>query len=517
MLPSWCSTVRRALVIALIIITALSATAMAVARSNPRASHTRHARVAAKHRRHQKAGHRHHKSKRCEAANRRHGQKRRHHAAKHRRRAQAKRRVKCVAKHRRHKKPTSSGKNPPSSVPPSTTPPAAPPVKVVPVASVPCTTTLSPGANVGGAVASAPNGAGICLRTGSYSQINVSNANHTSYVTVEPAPGATPTVDGVQISNSAFLRFQQLKMTEGFNVIRTGHDFQFLSNNIGPARYGVVLDGYPGPITNVVIQGNLIHNLDFSGSSSGYAGGQGVTLYWGADVVVSHNHFWANSWHYIQCGGCDGLDVDHNLFSCPCNGHSGAHLNILQIWQGGSNDSFTNNIIDGSAGPTPICGGCVLLENGAGGATCSETFSNYNISNNLFVDAGGSLPIQLQTTNRGTVSHNTVADGFQYGIAVGYNSTCTNASTNLSAQYNIVAGQTGNGTAYRYGCDSGCVNDHNVADSHGGTSGTGSMNGWTQHWQTTSWNPMSNSPAPSGFYKPVGISSAYGYQGAIGP
>ena len=188
----------------------------------------------------------------------------------------------------------------------------------------------------------------------------------------------------------------------------------------------------------------------------------------------------------------------------------------MQIWQDSANDSFTNNIIDGAGGPTEICAGCVLLENGAGGAACGE-FSNYDISNNLFVDSGSSLPIQLQTTSGGTVSHNTVADGFQYGIAVGYNSTCNTASTNLSAQYNIVAGQTGSGAAYRYGCDSACVNDHNVADSHGGTSGTGSVNGWTPSWQTMTWSPSSGGPPPSGYYKPVGLSSSYGYQGAIGP
>ncbi len=391
----------------------------------------------------------------------------------------------------------------------------------MPVAQVPCTTTLGSGANVAAAIASAPAGSGICLGSGSYPQISVSGANPSSYVTIEPAPGASPTVAGIQISNSSFLRFQQMNLTSGVNMTNSGHDFQFLDNNIGPATYGIVLSGSPGPITNVVIQGNAIHDIDFSGSSAGYAGGQGVTLYYGQNVLVSHNTFWANSWHYIQCGGCSGLTVDHNLFRCPCNQHAGAHLNVLQIWQGGSNDSFTNNIVVGNPNQVgtsgEICGGCVLLENGAGGGTASDTFSNYDISNNLFVDAGGSTPIQVQTTSDGTVSNNTIADGFQYGAFLGFNSVTGVSSTNLTSQYNVIAGQVGNGQAYAYGCSSGCVSDHNVADSHGGTSGTGSVNGWKESWQTTTWNPASGSAPPAGYYRPNGLASSYGYQGVIGP
>ena len=153
-----------------------------------------------------------------------------------------------------------------------------------------------------------------------------------------------------------------------------------------------------------------------------------------------------------------------------------------------------------------ICGGCVLFENGPGGGTAGDGFTNYNVSNNLFVNSGGSLPIQVQTTTGGTVSNNTVADGFQYGIAIGYNGVTGVQSTNLNSQYNIVAGQTDNGQAYRYGAASG-TSDHNVADSHGGTSGTGSLNGWTEAWQTTNWSNPTTTPMPAGYYQPVTLGS----------
>ena len=502
MLPSWCSTVRRAFLIALVLVAAATATAAAVANSpvaSSRSNHTK--RVATKHRRHRQ-------SKRCVPARwRRHAGRRVHDRAR------------CKAKRRRRKPPPKPTKKPtapplskpssPPSLPPS---PPTPPVVGVPVTTLPCSTTLSPGGNVAGAIEAAHDGSAICLSTGTYSEIDVSGANHASYVTVEPAPGATPTVQGVQISNSAFLRFQQLHMTDGFNMIRSGHDFQFLDNNIGPAGYGVVMNGSPNPITNVVIQGNAIHDLDFTGSSAGYAGGQGVTLYNGDDVVVSHNTFWANSWHWIQCGGCDNLAVDHNTFKCPCNEHHNpqAHLNVLQIWQGGSNDSFTNNVINGTGGPTEICGGCVLLENGPGGQTCSDRFANPNVSNNLFIDPGGSLPIQVGLNDGGTFESNTIVGG-QYGSAFGLGAApaCSGrSSTNMTVTHNIQVEDTKSGSNLMMGnCTGACAFDYNVTGD-----GSAQLNGAAHY--VINWRP---NWAAGKSYQAAGLPFAAGYQGSIGP
>lgn len=500
MFARWWLRVRCAFTIVLVALVSLGATAaVAQARvSSSRAKPVVYAHIAKKKRRHHK---RRHKAIRCVAA------KKSHHTRKHqkskRKRKHARRLPTCSTKHRGKKHPPSTPKAP---APPAAQP-APPPIAVVPVVEVPCTTTLSPGADVGAAIASAPAGGGVCLNSGSYPTINVNGANPPGYVTLEPAPGAHPTIDGAQISNSSFLRFQQLQMTGGFNMIKSGQDFQFLDNNVGPAQYGFVMDGSPNPITNVVIQGNAIHDLDFSGSSAGYAGGQGVTLYNGDDVVVSENTFWANSWHYIQCGGCDGLAVDHNLFTCPCNEHSGAHLNILQIWQGGSDDSFTNNIVNGTGGPTEICGGCILLENGAGGQTCSDRFVNPNVSNNLFVDPGGSLPIQVNLNDGGVFENNTIVGG-QYGSAFGNaTSTCSSSTdTNMTVARNIQVGDTSSGSNLWMGnCSGTCTFDYNVT-SDGSARADGSQH-YVIDWRA-SW---------AGNYVAVGLPFTAGYQGSIGP
>ena len=396
-----------------------------------------------------------------------------------------------------------------------------------------CTTTLTAGSSIVNAVNAASSGNTICLDAGTYSGGTINGDKFSSFVTVEPVTSTTDvTVDsGFTIDNSSYIDLQGLDIEGGgiggdggvAYLGTSGSNYELNDDTIANSDYGVIIGSSSGAISNVLITHSLLHNFDFSGSSAGTGGGQAVSCYWcGTGITISHDIFYAASWHYIQCGGCSDMTVDHNLFTCPCNQHSGAHLNVFQIWQGGSDDSFTNNIVDGTPGADngsgEICGGCVLFENGPGGGTASDGFTNYDVSNNLFVNSGGSLPIQVQTTTGGTVSNNTVADGFQYGLAIGYNGVTNVESTDLVSQYNIVAGQFGNGQAYGYGCSgSGCVSDYNVADSHGGTSGTGSINGWTEDWDTTTWNDPLTTPMPAGFYVPADLASTYGYQAPIGP
>lgn len=535
MMSSWCSRLRRCVVVVVVAIAAVGGTtAILVAQSPAAAAKTatqnkKSVKGKAKSRRKKKkpatctsTKHRKTKSKKKSKSKKQTARKSsapsartasttasKSENAKKKKKKGKKQPPKCTRKHKKKpkpKKPTSGSSPSPS---PSPTGGSAPPGPI-PVVDLPCNVTLSPGANVASAIQSTPNGEAICLSTGTYPEININGANHASYVTIEPAPQASPTVQGIQISNSSFLRFQQLSLTAGINMIKTGSNFQFLDNNIGPATYGIALDGSPNPTTNVAIQGNSIHDLDFSGSSAGYAGGQGVTLYDGGDVVVNYNTFWANSWHYIQCGGCDGLTVDHNLFRCPCNEHSGAHLNILQIWQGGANDSFTNNIVNGQGGPTEICGGCILLENGAGGQTCSDRFTNPNVSNNLFIDPGGSLPVQVNLNDGGVFENNTIVGG-QYGTAFGNGASpaCANGTdTNMTVSHNIEVGDTSSGSNLWMGnCSGSCVFDYNV------TGDTSAHADGSTHY-VTNWK---GSWVAGSTYQPSGLPFAAGYQGGIGP
>ena len=164
-----------------------------------------------------------------------------------------------------------------------------------------CSVTVSAGMSAAAivwAVVGAADGGVVCLAGGSYPALTVIGAAHSGYVTVRGAPGATPTVAGMRIANSSFLRVEGLRFSEGVNaadgVGGASHDLQFVDNTFEDASYGIVVNGNGAPITRVLIEGNYFHHLDFPGtcsSGAGYAGGQGVTNYYGDGITVAHNTF----------------------------------------------------------------------------------------------------------------------------------------------------------------------------------------------------------------------------------
>ena len=394
----------------------------------------------------------------------------------------------------------------------ATSPPAAPPQPP----RLHCTKVLSREAGVAKAIASAHGGAVICLSTGTYPRIDVSDADPTSYVTIQPAPGATAIVNGVQTTRDTFLRFQGLRMTAGVNMIGPGaasHDLQFIDNDIGHTTYGLVINGTGGPIRNVLIKHNSIHDLDFSGPSAGYAGGQGVTVFWGSDITVSYNTLWANSWHYIQCSSCDNMVVTHNLFTGPSNMHPGAHLNVWQIWQGSSNDSFTNNDVIGAPG-APIAAGAILWETGPGGGTLADRYQHMTVSNNRFVNEDSTTTLDLAAATGLTVTENTIV-GSTYGLLIRGRCTCSPGvnipGTNYDISRNIVVRDADVGARFRVFCPtSGSCGDNNVSDDDSARAAfpgaTHYVTGWTPRWVTTAWDSAGGGAVPAGFYEPVGLS-----------
>ncbi len=380
-----------------------------------------------------------------------------------------------------------------------------------------CTETLTTASNVSAALANAKPGSTVCLSAGEYAQIKLNNINPGDYVTLESSPGETATVAGAQVTNSSFLRFKGLRMTAGFNMYDTGgvasHDYQFVGNTIGNTAYGIVIDGNSAPIYNVLIQGNYMHDLDFPGSSCtspgpGYAGGQAVTIYDGDGVTVSHNTFRSISWHYIQGGGtARGMIVDHNLFEgpIPADRLNCTHLNVWQIWSGGSNDTFSNNIVRGSPG-SPAAVTPIMFETGPGGGTCADSMSNTTITNNLFYDDATAYSIQVLTTTGMTVTNNTVI-GSEYGVWVGRSDTCGAGSTYNVSRNVIVENRGGSQNLAMGECRSGCVFDYNVTqDSSAKANGA-------EHY-VIGWSP---SFANTTSYEPVGLPFTAGYQGGGGP
>jgi hypothetical protein len=404
---------------------------------------------------------------------------------------------------------------------------ASAPTAVVQGKPVSCTTNVSSsmsGSAIAATIVAANDGDTICMSEGSYPQIVVNGATHQGYVTVRPAPGATVTVDGMEVANSSFLRFEGLRMTEGFNMRDSSsgasHDYEFVEDRFEEPLYGIVLYGGSSPVKKVLIEGNYMRRVhlekpEVEGKcSAGYAQGQDVTMYYAEGVRIAHNTFKEAAWHYIQGGseGPEGVDVEHNLFE----GHimmNCSHLNIWQIWSGGENDTFKDNIALGENGQQAATDG-VIFENGAGSVECNVKMKNSVIENNLFVNAATSYELQIYTTEGATIKNNTVV-GSEYGTAL-LTEHC-GAGSNYTMTHNIDVEDKGTGNDFNFGaCTGTCTFDYNVSQDKSASSAH-SVTEWAPKWTATVWSPATEPSRPTGFYVPTGLSVEAGYQGNIGP
>lgn len=395
--------------------------------------------------------------------------------------------------------------------------------------AVACATTVNAiqsAAAIAQAIVEAPDGTAICMSDGSYPFLHVVGATHRSYVTIRPAAGATATVAGIEVANSSFLRFQGLRMTEGFNMRDTStgasHDYQFIENTFADPLYGIVLYGDSKPIKKVVIEKNYMHHVHLAEPekegkcNAGYASGQDVTIDYAEGVTITHNTFKQAEWHYIQGGGAgpEGVIVEHNLFEghifYPCS-----HLNVWQIWNGGTNDTFANNIVQGELGK-PAVGIPLIFENGSAGKECKVTMTNTTVTNNLFIDAAASYAAMIFTTKHLVFSHNTVVRS-EYGTWLDRSTFC-GAGKDLAVEHNVAVETKSTGAPQRFvvgECSGVCKFDYNVSDDTTANV-LGSkhyVTSWSPSWITTTWNPVREAAPPADYYLPRGLPFAAGYEG----
>jgi hypothetical protein len=239
---------------------------------------------------------------------------------------------------------------------------------------VDCTTSLSPGANVSDAVASAAGGSVICLEGGNWSEISIDGARKSPPVTIRSGPSGRATVDGISLTDPSGLRFMALDITSGTTVTPSGSNIQFIDNDITGVA-GIYLFGdyrIGDQINNVLIEGNDIHDLQYSGhQDTGFGYGvEGV-----GDVrsmTIRENTIKSPASDYIQSATPIDWVVDHNTFLGPSLlGDHEDHQDLWQIFGGGENITFTNNVARNTETQESL-----LFQEGA--------FKNVDVENNLF-------------------------------------------------------------------------------------------------------------------------------------
>ncbi len=373
---------------------------------------------------------------------------------------------------------TTASPQPPGSPP---QPPAEPPPEEVIEPQPPgeCTTTLPSGADASEAVSNAAGGAVICLSGGSYS-VNVTAANKASMVTIRPAPGATPSLAYSLLDRATNLRFQELTFTGGIEVLGPASKLQFIDSEfVGP--FGIHANGQQesagSEVTDVLIDGNYLHDLDYSGSQ-GAANGYGITGSNGVShFTITNNTIKSPASDYIQSASPFDWVVDRNTFLGPSLlGEHEDHQDLWQVFGGGKDIVFTNNV----ARDTETQEGLLFQEG---------TFENVDVENNLFDHDSLGFTCQVYQSTGLIFRDNTIV-GSRWGclfrdLASDPPGSGYEVDHNVFAETTEGAGLSEEGRAENWG-----TYDYNVS-SDDSADGLHSVRNWSPSWvDTTDYTPL---------------------------
>jgi hypothetical protein len=341
-----------------------------------------------------------------------------------------------------------------------------------------CTTTLFSGADVADAVLQAAGGAVICLQ-GSYGEVSIEGAHKSPAVTIRSGSNGRATVDGIRLTDPSGLRFMALDITSGTTVTPSGTDIQFIDNDItgvgGIYMFGDYRIG--DQISNVLIEGNSIHDLDYSGNQeTGFGYGiEGVGDVRG--MTIRDNTIKSPASDYIQSASPIDWVVDRNTFLGPSLlGDHEDHQDLWQIFGGGEDITFTNNVARNTETQESL-----LFQEGA--------FTNVVIENNLFDHDSRGYTCQLYQSTGLVFRGNTVV-GSHWGCLF-RDLASGPPGSEYEVDHNIFAGtEAGADISEEDRAGGWGTYDYNVS-SDSSAEGLNSVRNWSPSWlDTTSYMPQ---------------------------
>ena len=283
-----------------------------------------------------------------------------------------------------------------------------------PVCSIPRALDLAPAA-----------GATILVHGGSYPSLKLDNYHRDAMVRVVADPAGSATIDGIQISRTDHLRIEGFRVTSRFDVVQDAHDLEIVGNDIGNQRSGLYLYGWtdpPGMIRDVLIEGNAIHDIDYTGQQ-GPAEGYGIQMTGNvSNITIRANTIRSVAEDYIQGGGT-GITVDRNTFLGPslAGSHPDAHADLWQVYGTSQRLRFTNNLVRN----TGTSSGLLLQFSGP-----AQPHRDVVIANNVFDHGSDGYEMQLYNTVGLRVVNNTVLNS-SYGLALRRDDQVPDGSDNL--------------------------------------------------------------------------------------
>ena len=357
-------------------------------------------------------------------------------------------------------------------------------------ADVHCNLILKPGADLTSAIRRARGGSTVCLAAGSYAGIEASALKKGRPLTVRSAPGGRARVAGIDLLDPAGLRFVGLDIDGGVSITPSASDIEFLGNDITGSN-GIYLFGdyrIGKRVENVRIEGNDIHDIDYSGTQeAGYGYGiEGV-----GDVrrmTIRRNTIQSPASDYIQSATPVHWVVDGNTFLGPSLlGSHEDHQDLWQIFGGGRNIRFTDNVARNTGTQESL-----LFQEGA--------FRKVVVENNLFDHDSRGYTCQIYQSEGLVFRRNTIV-GSHWGclfrdLASSPPGSDYRIERNIFAETQAAPDVSAEGRAGDWG-----NYDHNVS-SDGSASGPNSVRRWRPAWANTTDYPPLRLPFAAGYEAP---------------
>jgi hypothetical protein len=351
-----------------------------------------------------------------------------------------------------------------------------------------CTQSLAPGANLSSAISSAPAGAVLCLDGGSWS-FNLSGVSKSDYVTVQSSGEQVASLGYSILNNSDFLRFHDLKFTGGAEMIGASSHIEFLDSEFtGP--FGIRANGDEASrgtnVTDVLIEGNYLHDLDYTGSQ-GPADGYGITAVNGVErFTIADNTIKSVAADYLQSASPIDFVVRGNTLLGPSlvAAHPQEHQDLWQIFGGGTNITYSDNVARNTGTHESL-----LFQEGA--------FRNVVIENNLFDHDSRGYTCQLYQSTGLIFRRNTVV-GSHWGCLF-RDLASSSAGSGYQVDHNVFAETEASVDVSTEGrAGSWGTYDYNVSED-GSASGSHSVRNWSPSWSdTTNYTPL-GLPFAAGF------------------
>lgn len=276
-----------------------------------------------------------------------------------------------------------------------------------------CTITIGPGDDLAATLARAQPGAVLCLRDGEYPQTTVpaaATARRSGMTTIQPAPGARPAFAGeLRFEGARRLRIDGLAFRAGLGFYPEAERVEVSGDDFtGPG--GIYFNGdraQGGSCRDVLIAGNRIHDIDYTGPQDGYQGYGIKSVGDQSGFTVRDNTIQSVAADYIQTDVADDWTVEGNTFLGPTlvGTHPEEHQDVWQVYAGGHDIVFRDNV----ARDTGTAESLLLQLTYPG-----DSFERVTVENNLFDHDSAGFSVQIYQVHGLVFRDNTVV-GSHFG------------------------------------------------------------------------------------------------------